>query len=194
MAVARDLAVNASLPWPTKISAHRVSLAVVSGSHTSTCPTSVAWWYWLRRTSSVVAMATPMEPPMLRIRLNAAGDDERDQVADASRGQHGARAPRVVAEELLRVEGQQQHARVEAEHRGGDEGGADGEVAVGEHREVHDRIGRGQLAPHERDERERRQRRQEDDELRVEPVLALAPVERELQRAEADDHEHESRH
>src|SRR3989442_6501402 len=72
MAVARDLAVNASLPWPTKISAHRVSLAVVSGSHTSTCPTSVAWWYWLRRTSSVVAMATPMEPPMLRIRLNAA--------------------------------------------------------------------------------------------------------------------------
>ena len=72
MAVARDLAVNASLPWPTKISAHRASLAVVSGSHTSTCPTSVAWWYWLRRTSSVVAMATPIEPPMLRMRLNAA--------------------------------------------------------------------------------------------------------------------------
>ena len=55
-----------------KCSLQRASRAVVSGSHASTCPTSVAWWYWLRRASSVVVRATPMLPPMVRMRLKAA--------------------------------------------------------------------------------------------------------------------------
>ena len=41
--VARERAVNGSLPWAVKTSAQRVSVAVVSGSQTSTWPTRVAW-------------------------------------------------------------------------------------------------------------------------------------------------------
>ena len=106
--------------------------------------------------------------------------------------QHEARRPRVVAQELLREHGDQQHAREHAEADDGDERRARGEVAVGEDGEVQDGIVGHQLADQEARQRAHRDDRHRHDHGRVEPLLALAPVQHELQAPEAHDHQAEA--
>ena len=118
--------------------------------------------------------------------------EQREDVAQPAGRQYQARRPRVVAEQLLREDGDQQHAREHAEPDDRDQRAAGGEVPVGEDGEVQDRIARHQLADQEADERHHGDQHHRDDRGRIEPVLALAPVQDELQTAEAGDHQSEA--
>ena len=133
------------------------------------------------------------EPALVDARDQPARDEERDHVADAAGSEHDPRRPRVVAHQLLRVEGEQHGARVEAEPDGGHHDRSHREVSVVEHREVQDRLGRRQLAHEEAGDGAHRDHGQAHHEAGVEPVGALALVEHELERAEPDDHEGDAR-
>ena len=106
------------------------------------------------------------------------------------RGEHQPRGPGVVADQLLRVEREQQHGREKPKPDHGHDDRADGEVAVAEDGQVEDRLARSA-----RGSRSRRAptatTAERHDQPRVEPVLALAAVEHELQAAEAQHHEDE---
>ena len=67
MATARRSAVKASVPCVAKWCVQVAMRARVSGSHTLMWLTSVAWWNWLRWARSVVTIAMPTLPPILRI-------------------------------------------------------------------------------------------------------------------------------
>src|SRR5262249_51647629 len=93
---------------------------------------------------------------------------------------------------FLGEHGEEEHAREHAEPDQGDEGRPRREVAIGEDAEVEDGLASHELADDEAQEGGGGEHEQGDDEARVEPVLALAAVEEELEAAEAQDHEAET--
>ncbi len=74
----------------------------------------------------------------------------------------------------------------------GDEGGAGGEVAIGEDGQVHDRILGGQLSDQEAGQRADGHEAHRHDQRGVEPVFPFAAVQHELQAPEARHHEAEA--
>ena len=139
-------------------------------------------------------MSTPkhQEPALIDAVHEPAHDDEHECLADSARRQDEARGPGVVAHELLREEGRQQHARVEPEAREGHRHRAEGEVPVREDGEVDKQLQDSQLADHEGRQRHHGHHGQRGDRRRVEPVLALAPIQDELQAPEPQHHEDET--
>ena len=89
------------------------------------------------------------EPPRIDAVDEAAADRQGDERPDAARRQHPAGGERVVAEEVLRVEGQEQEARVEPEADDGHEEGAERERPVREDPQVDERVGDAKLPQHE---------------------------------------------
>src|SRR6185369_3326109 len=102
------------------------------------------------------------------------------------------RRPRVVAEELLGEDGEEEHAREHPEPDERDEGGAGGEVAVGEDPEIEDGLPGHELADDEAHEGAAGEHGEGDDEGGVEPVLPLTAIEEKLEAAEAQHHEGEA--
>ena len=131
------------------------------------------------------------EDTLVHPRHQAARDDQRDQVPHSARPQDGAGVPRVVGHELLRVEGDEEHARVEPEPHHHDERRARGEVPVGEDAQIEDGLARRQLADDEAEHSDHGHHREGHDQGGVEPVLVLAAVEDELETTEPHHHEHE---
>ena len=118
-----------------------------------------------------------------------AGGEERQDVADAARSQHQAGRPRVVVQELLGEDGDQQHAREHAEADDRDQRRAHGEVAVGEDGQVQDGLIGHQLSNQEAGQRADRDDRHREDRRRVEPLLTLPSIQDELETPEAHDHQ-----
>src|SRR5215471_9570388 len=133
------------------------------------------------------------EHALVHPRHETPADDQREHVAKPAGSEDESRGPRVVAEELLGEHGEEEHAREHAEPDQGDEGRARGEIAIGEDGEVEDGLASHQLADDESHERGSGEHGEDDDEARVEPILALAAVEEELETAETQHHEAESR-
>ncbi len=133
------------------------------------------------------------ERALVHPRHQAPRDEERQHVADTARRQHQSRGPGVVAHQLLRVEGEQDGARVEAEAHRDHDHGSDREVAVVEDGEVQDRLLRGELPDQEAGDGADGDHGEPDDERGIEPVGPLPLIEHELERAESHHHEREPR-
>ena len=120
--------------------------------------------------------------------------DRRQQHQDdqPARRQHHARLLRGIAHHDLQILGQQhrravQHQPERQHHRAGD-----GEVALAEQVDVDDRVLALSFAQHERHQRDAADDREAGDERRLEPVVFLALVEHDFERAETDRDQREA--
>ena len=131
------------------------------------------------------------DEPLVHFIDEPAGENEREEIAHAAGRQHQSRRPRVVAEHLLGEESQKDHAREEPEHDEDHDDAGRREVAVPIDAKVEDGLLRGELAHEKAYQGHRGGEPEHDDEARVEPLVALALVEKELEGQEADHHEAE---
>src|SRR5881409_2941644 len=116
-----------------------------------------------RREGAQQAPASQHEP-LINARHETSRDHERQHRAKPAGSQHEARVPRVVGQHLLRIQRDQQHARVEPEADESDADGPDCEVPVVEHAQVEDRLGRHQFADEEASQRTHGEDEQHHDE------------------------------
>ena len=132
------------------------------------------------------------EPPRVDPVDQAAADGEGDERPDPARRQHPARGEGVVAQEMLRVEGEEHEAPVEPEADQRHQERAERERSVREHAQVDDGIGHRQLPPDEGHEGDHSEDDEPGDGGRVEPVESLALVQRDLEGADARHEEGEA--